>query len=59
VVLTVLRGVLYKITFLGVYESHLIALPAASRPATNGICQAGSPLHMLGRAIVLLRAFAL
>jgi hypothetical protein len=47
VVLTVLRGLLYKFTFLGVYESHPIALPAADRETANGICQAGSPLHVL------------
>jgi hypothetical protein len=59
VVLTVLRSVLYKFTFLGVYESHPIALPAADRETANGICQAASPIHVLKRAIFLFRAFAL
>jgi hypothetical protein len=59
VVLTAVRGVLYKITFLGVYESHPIATPAADRASANRICSAGSSLHMLRRAIVLFRAFAL
>jgi hypothetical protein len=59
VVLTVLRGVLYKFTFLGVYESHPIAMPAADRQTANGSCQAASPIHVLKRAVFLFRALAL